>query len=169
MSYFLIIRGPLASGKSTIAQRLAEELPAWYVPIDTVLEEHGLDKAGPDAESIPAKNFIQADDIILPVARKKLQIGKNVIFDACFYHRDVIYHLVQNLPYAHFIFTLKAPVEVCIARDAARPKSHGEDAARAVHDLVSRFDYGINIDATLPIDEVVQDIRAHLTEQYEKQ
>lgn len=62
----------------------------------------------------------------------------------------------------HHIFTLKAPVEVCIERDKNRAETYGEDAARAVHSLVSRFDYGMVIDATQPCDIICQQISAHL-------
>jgi len=162
MSYFVIIRGPLGCGKSTIAESLAKILDAEYVSIDKVLKENGLDKVSPDAECIPAANFIRANELVLPTIKKHLQHGKNVIFDACFYHKEPIDHLIQNLPYDHYVFTLKAPVEVCIERDRKRGKTHGEDAARAVHSLVSRFDYGTIIDVTKPLDNVVQEILSYL-------
>jgi len=132
MGFFVIIRGPLGCGKSTIAEKLAKILKAKYISIDKVLEKHKLDKVGPDEECIPAANFIKANGFVLPVIKKFLQQSKIVIFDACFYHKEPIDHLIQSLPYDHFVFTLKAPVEVCIERDRKRGKSHGEDAARAV-------------------------------------
>jgi thymidylate kinase len=162
MSYFIIIRGPLGCGKSTIAQKLSEALTAEYVSIDKILEEYGLDKADPEAECIPAEKFIKANEIILPGVKEKLKNGKRVVFDACFYHKEPIEHLIKNLPYPNYIFTLKTPVEVCIARDSKRSKTHGEDAARAVHKLVSRFDYGTVIDANKPLDETLKEILSHL-------
>lgn len=163
MSYFIIIRGPLGIGKSTIAQKLANFLDAEYVPIDLVLEKHRLDKVSPKAECIPAENFIKANKIVLPKVKEKLKKGKIVIFDACFYHKEPIEHLIQNLSYPHYVFTLKAPLEVCIERDSKRDKTHGELAARAVHKLVSRFDYGIIIDVNKNnIDQTVKEILSHL-------
>jgi len=147
MSYFVIIRGPLGIGKSTIAEGLAKKLNAKYVAIDKVLEENGLDKIPKDAECIPVENFIKADEIILPDLKKKMESGKIVIFDACFYHKEHIEHLIKNLDYPYYVFTLKAPVEACIERDSKRKKVHGKDAACAVHWLVSKFDYGQIIDA----------------------
>lgn len=158
MGYFIIIRGPLGCGKSTISKRLAKILNAEYVSVDEVLAKHGLDKVDPDAECIPAENFIKANEVVLPEAKRHLSNGKVVIFDACFYHKEPIEHLIKNLPYQNYVFTLKAPVDVCIARDRARDKTHGEDAARAVHSLVSRFDYGTVIDITKPLDEVIKSI-----------
>jgi len=162
MSYFIIIRGALGCGKTTVAKQLAELLHAEYVSIDEVLEKYGLDKVEQNAECIPVENFIKANVIVLPEVKAKLQKGRAVIFDACFYHKEPIEHLVQNLPFPHYVFTLKAPVEVCIARDRQRRKTHGEDAARAVYSLVSQFDYGIPIDASRTLESTVNAIRSHL-------
>jgi tRNA uridine 5-carbamoylmethylation protein Kti12 len=165
MSYFIIIRGPLGIGKSTIAKRLAKILKAEYVPVDLVLEKHGLDEVDENAGCIPASNFIRADDFILPSLEKKLKDGKKIIFDACFYHKGHIEHIVQHLPYPHYVFSLKAPLEVCIERDHNRKKTHGKDAAAVVYQLVSRFDYGIVIDVSgKNIDQSVKEILSHLPE-----
>ena len=162
MSYYIIIRGPLGSGKSTISEKLAQLLDAKHVHIDEVLEKYGLDKMPPDAPCIPAENFIKANEIVLPEAKELLSGGKVVIFDACFYHKEVIEHLVKNLPYEHYIFTLKAPLELCVQRDSERSKTHGEGAAWAVHSLVSRFDYGTNIDVTGGLEDTIKAILSHL-------
>ena len=162
MSYYIIIRGPLGSGKSTLSEKLAHKLDAKHVHMDEVLEQHGLDKMPPDAPCIPAENFIKANEIVLPEVKVFLDGGKIVIFDACFYHKEVIEHLVQNLPYEHYIFTLKAPLELCVQRDNDRHKTHGEGAAAAVHSLVSRFDYGTNIDVTGDLEDTLQKILSDL-------
>jgi predicted kinase len=163
MAFFIIIRGPLGVGKSTIAQHLAESLDAEYVPMDFVLEEHGLDKMDKDAGCIPLASFIKADEIILPRINEKLAEGKNVIFDACFYHKEHIEHLAESLPYVHYVFTLKAPLAVCIERDNGRKKKHGKEAAAAVHRLVSRFDYGIIIETEgKSVDQTLKNILTHL-------
>ncbi len=162
MSYYIIIRGPLGSGKSTISEKLASTLDAKYFGLDEVLEKNGLDKMPPDAPCISAENFIKANNIILPEAKALLTGGKVVIFDACFYHKEVIEHLIQNLPFEHYVFTLKAPVELCIKRDKERNKHHGEGAAYAVHSLVSRFDYGTSIDVNKSLDDTIQNIMSCL-------
>lgn len=143
MSYFVIIRGPLGIGKSSVAKELSRILSAEYISMDFILEELGLDKAPETEECIPTKNFINADEHILPKARKKLKEGKIVVFDGNFYHKEQIEHLIKNLAdYKHYIFTLKAPLGVCIERDKHRANPYGKWAAMAVHNLVSRFDYG---------------------------
>ena len=150
-------------GKSTIAKKLAKKFNGEYIDIDKVLNENGLDKIDADAECIPADNFIKADDLFLPKVKEKLHKGQQVIFDACFYHRTHLEHLIRNLPFPHYVFTLKAPVDICIKRDSGRGKAHGEDAARAVHYLVSRFDYGTVVDTgNKTADETLREISEHL-------
>jgi hypothetical protein len=88
---------------------------------------------------------------------------KIVILDGCFYHRKQIAHLYDNLPHRHFAFTLKAPVEVCIQRDRGRELVFGEEAARAVHEMVSGFDEGIVIDTDgKTLAQTVEEITSHL-------
>jgi len=159
MTYYLIIRGPLGIGKSTVARTIAKELKADYISLDDVLSENGLDKVGLGQESIPATNFIMANGIILPRARESLTQKKILVLDGNFYHQAQISDLVTNIQFPYFAFTLKAPLETCIARDRSRKRSYGEDAAQAVHNLVSRFEYGTSIDTDgRNADEVVREI-----------
>ena len=44
MSFYIIVRGPLGCGKSTIAEKIAKIIKAEYVPIDRVLDENNLTK-----------------------------------------------------------------------------------------------------------------------------
>jgi len=162
MIYFVIIRGPLGCGKTTIAKKLCRILSAEYISIDKVLEDYGLDNVDSKAECIPVENFIKANEIVLPKAKEKLENGKIVIFDACFYHKESIENLIENLLYPNYVFTLKAPIQVCIERDSKRSKTHGEDSAKAVHKLVSKFDYGVIIDITKPVNYSVEEILSYL-------
>lgn len=145
MSYAVIIRGPLGVGKSTIAVALAKRLNATYVSIDKVLADNGLDSRG-NKPCIPAENFIKADHLVLGAAKADLKKGKRVIFDGCFYHKEQILDLERSLPGKHAVFTLKAPLALCIKRDSKREKPYGEGAAKAVYALVARFEYGTVID-----------------------
>lgn len=165
MSYYVIIRGPLGVGKSTIASRLAKLLCAKYVSMDSTLAKHGLDKAHYQ-KGIPAQNFIKADKIILPEIKAKLGAGKIMVFDGCFYHKKQIQHIIKNLSAPHYIFTLKAPLKVCIARDSKRKKVLGKEAATAVHHLVSKFDYGIVIDTNKKsASQTIKEILSYLPEE----
>ncbi|OGC82048.1 MAG: hypothetical protein A2V81_02740 [Candidatus Abawacabacteria bacterium RBG_16_42_10] len=160
--YFIIIRGPLGCGKSTIAEKLADILHEEHINMDMVLDDNDLDQTDPDEGCIPAKNFITANDIVLPEVKEKLQNGQIVIFDACFYHKEVIEHLLQNLPYSHHVFTLKASLILCIERDSKRNQTYGEGAATAVYNLVTKFDYGTVIDISKSLDEAVKEIVSYL-------
>lgn len=162
MGYYIIIRGALGSGKTTLSKKLATCLNAEYISIDEVLEKLKLDIIDTKEKCIPVKNFIEASENILHEAVKKLQRGKIIIFDGCFYHKKVIEHLIQNLPFPNYIFTLKAPLEVCIQRDNKRVHAYGKDAACDVYNLVSRFDYGKSIDVTGSLEDAFKEITSYL-------
>ncbi|MFH1173700.1 MAG: AAA family ATPase [archaeon] len=157
MSYYVLIRGPLGVGKTTIAQAVAKQLHAAYIALDAVMVEHKLDLVPKDEPCIPAEQFRKAQAIMLPHIRTALKT-KPVVIDGCFYHKENIDELIGEMPVPGYVFTLTAPVDACIARDTARKNGYGEDAARAVHMLVNRFEYGKNIDATQPVQTIVQDI-----------
>lgn len=157
MHTVILIRGALGVGKTTVAKDVAKKLNAEYFSIDRILEELQLDKS--DGECIPAKNFIAAQEHTLPQIKASLTNGRSVVIDGNFYHKEQIEFFNQHFKTNVRIFTLHAPVEVCIERDSKRKKPYGEDAARAVHSLVSRFDAGVVIDTTnKSILEVVQEI-----------
>ena len=162
LSYAVIIRGPLGCGKTTVAESLAKILKADHISIDRSLEEHGLDKVDEYIGCVPLGNFIKATDTILPRVEKDLQNGRVVIIDSCFYHKEAIEYLTGKLKCKFYAFDLKAPLETCIRRDADRQKPHGTAAAKAVYSLVSRFDYGVTIDVTKPLEDAVKDIIARL-------
>ena len=135
-------------GKSSIARRLSRVLKAHHIELDLVLEKNGLDGIDKKIGCIPLSNFLKADDIILPKMENYLKDGENVVLEACFYYKGHIEHIIENLPYTNYVFTLKAPIETCIERDKRRNKTHGKKAAENVYVLVSRFDYGQNIDVS---------------------
>jgi len=153
--YYIVIRGPLGVGKSTIAKALAKILKAKYISIDKVLEENGLDK---EDNNFTPEDFIKADNIVLPKSKKAIEDGSIVIFDGCFYFKEQIEHLEKNLPRG-YVFNLKAPLQTCITRDSKRKRVYGKGAAKAVHELVSKFDNGINIKTSnKTISQVVKEI-----------
>mgnify|MGYP001560341455 CR=1 len=145
MSYYIIIRGPLACGKTTISKELAKKLKATHISIDGILDEHDLGKDREEGYT-SQRSFIKANMIAVKEAKKLLEKNKIVIFDGNFYWKSQIEDLIQRLDYPHYVFTLKASVGKCIERDKERGETHGADAARVVHKKVSEFDYGIVID-----------------------
>jgi predicted kinase len=165
-AFYVIIRGPLGCGKSTISQKLAKDIGAEYFAVDRVLDEFDLTKDKEDGY-ISQKSFFKANDIIAERANKFLKKGKPVIFDGNFYWKSAIENLIFKLNYDHQVFTLKASVDTCISRDEERGKTHGEMAARVVHKKSTSFEYGIVIDTenknpTQTLSEIEDLIRSSL-------
>ena len=161
MSYYVIIRGPLGCGKSTLAERVAKTFKAKYVAIDRILDEYDLTK-DKEAGYISQKSFKKANEIIAPKAARLLDKGTPVVFDGNFYWKSQIDDLIKRLDFPHYVFTLKAPLEICIERDSKRKKTHGKDAATVVYAKTTQFDYGTIIDVTKPIEESVRKILSYL-------
>lgn len=161
MSYYIIIRGPLACGKSTIAKRLAEIVNGKVFHIDDILEKHGLLKEKEEGY-VSQKSFLKVNEIIIPKIVEQLEKGIPVIIEGNFYWKSQVDDLIKRLDYKNHVFTLKAPVKICIERDIARGATHGKAAAEAVHKKVKEFDYGIIIDANKEIDEIIGEILGHL-------
>jgi len=160
MVYFIIIRGPLGIGKSTIAKKLSKILKAKYISLDRVLDKHDLDK---EEGYISQKNFLKANEISIPKAKKILNKGKIVVFDGNFYWKSQIKDLIEKLKYPNFIFTLKAPLSVCIERDSKRKKKLGMAAAKAVYKKSIKVKHGKIIDTeNKTSSEVVKEIIYYL-------
>ncbi|MBU1622087.1 MAG: ATP-binding protein, partial [Nanoarchaeota archaeon] len=158
-----IIRGPLGSGKTTLAKKLSRKLKAEHVSFDSILKKKNLDIVNQKEGCIPVKNFIIANKFIIPIMNQKLEQGQIIIFDGCFYHKEVLENLIHNLPFPHYIFTLKTSLKVCIERDEKRKKTFGKEAAKSVYKLVSKFDYGISINITERYsDDIIKDILTYL-------
>lgn len=160
-NFFIIIRGPLGCGKSTLAKILTKKLNAKYIAVDRILDEHDLTK-DKEAGYISQKSFIKANEIIASKAEKTLQSGVPVVFDGNFYWKSQIDDLIKRLNFPNYVFTLKAPLNVCLERDHQRRKTYGDNAVRAVYRKSSEFDYGIIIDATKPLDDCVKEILSYL-------
>lgn len=160
MSYFVILRGPLGVGKTTVARRLAERLGASVVSIDRLLEVHDLEQW--EDGYISRASFLRANALAAAEAGPSLAEGRPVLFEGNFYYPEQIDDLIDRLASRPFVFTLKAPVATCIERDAHRERPLGEQGAREVHAKVTAFDRGIGIEATRPLEEVVAEIQRHL-------
>ena len=161
-AFYLIIRGPLACGKSTVSKELAKELNAEYIAVDRILDEHNLTKDWEDGY-ISQKSFLKVNEIVSERAKKLLNKNKPVIFDGNFYWKSQLEDLISRLNYPHYVFTLKAPVETCINRDEERGKTHGEDAARVVYKKSTSFEYGIPIETEgKSVEETLKKIRGKI-------
>ncbi|MFH2018892.1 MAG: AAA family ATPase [bacterium] len=161
--YYIIIRGPLGSGKSTISEKLSKMLGAKHFAIDRVLEDHDLEESKEDG-FISQESFKKANEIACKEAIPVLKEDKPIIFDGNFYWKSQIDDLIKRLDFPHYVFTLKAPLEVCIERDSKRDKTHGKDAAMVVYKKSTEFTYGTEIDVTKNIDECLNEILTYLPE-----
>ncbi|HEY1197693.1 MAG TPA: ATP-binding protein [Thermoplasmata archaeon] len=161
MVFYVVIRGPLGVGKSTVAESLAKRIEAEHISIDRILDEHGLEEW--DGGYISQKSFLRANARAVERARGFLDKGTPVIFDGNFYWKSQIEDLLIQLDYRHYVFSLKAPLSVCIERDSRRVPPHGSEAAREVYAKSTEFDYGIGLDATRPVGSVVREIISHLS------
>ena len=161
MSYYIIIRGPAASGKSTIAKKLAKKLHAHYINFDSVLSDHNLDII--EVDGIGTENFIKGNNFIISHIKKRLEKNQIVIIDACFYRKKHIEHLIKNLPYKHFIFSLKISLEECIRRNEARGKKMKKKDIEDVFALVSQLKIGITITTEgKTVDGITKEIKSHI-------
>lgn len=161
--FYIIIRGPAGVGKSTIAKGLEKELKAHYISFDEVMSKHKIDVI--EGDGISTENFLKANNLVLKEANENLEKGNIVIFDGCFYREDQVKHLLQNLPFKNYIFTLKAPVNVCFKRNNTRSRIMSKKAIQEVHNLVSKKDFGIVIDTTNKLKkEIVKEIIGTINE-----
>ncbi|HXQ79433.1 MAG TPA: ATP-binding protein [Thermoplasmata archaeon] len=156
MSYYLLVRGPLGVGKTTVSHRLVRELHAEYVSIDRILDERGFWDSGRLSE------FVKANRVAAERARPTLVSGTPVIFDGNFYWKTQIRDLVRRLDFPHAIFTLTAPLSDCTARDARKGSPHGSKGAREVYAKSTAFNSGTSIDATGSVDSVVRSIKSNV-------
>ena len=74
--YYIIVRGPAASGKSTVSKNLAEHLNAHYIELDKVREKHKLRSR--------IRDRLKANQIIIPQIKRLVEKGKTAVLDAVF-------------------------------------------------------------------------------------
>ncbi len=151
--YYLILRGPLGIGKTTIAGELARRLPATVVSIDAILDREQLE-AWEDGY-VALRSFLRANDVAAREAAPVLRAGGAVVFDGNFYYQAQLDDLRARLPAPHVVLTLVAPLAVCVDRDRHRAVPLGEDGARDVYRKVAEVDPGTPVDAEGSPEEVV--------------
>jgi len=157
MSYYIIIRGPLGCGKTTIAKALAARLNANYISVDAVIDEHDL-AADLEDGFISQKSFMRANDFICEIAKPLLDANKPLVIDGNFYWQSQLDDLAKKLPNPHAIFTIDAPLDICKKRDAQRENPLGADAAEVIYKKTLSVEAGHKIDATKEVEEIIKEI-----------
>jgi tRNA uridine 5-carbamoylmethylation protein Kti12 len=153
--YYVILRGPLGSGKSTVAEALARAVRGKVVHLD------GLADRNWDGGSV--RMFLRGNIALERRARPLLSKGIPVIFDGCFYWKTQIRDLEARLPFPHEAFTLKVPLSVCIDRDHRRsPTPSGPVQAGMVFRKVHRFEWGFSVDGLRSVTHQVESIKSRL-------
>ena len=162
MSCFIIIRGPAGIGKSTVAKQLSALLKGLHISFDEILKENGLDYVAGE-KWVPEYKMFAANKVVIPKIREHLEENRVVIFDGNFYHKSQIEDLIAKLQFPFFIFTLKANLRMCLARNKTKLCPLDEQAIKDVFALVSNFDYGIVLDTNgKTTKEIVREIVRHL-------
>jgi predicted kinase len=123
MTFYIIIRGPLGCGKSTLAEKISKLLKAKYISMDRVLDDHDLIKEWEEGY-ISQNCFKKANEIVALKAKQILKHGQPLVFDGNFYWKSQIEDLIIRLKCPHYVFTLKLPLKECIERDSKRKKKH---------------------------------------------
>jgi predicted kinase len=160
--YFVVVRGPLGAGKTAVSERLAALLGAEYVSIDRILDEPGVEEWDEKVGHYSERCFLRTSELAAERARRFLERGNPVIFDGNFYWKSQIRGLIARLPFRHRVFTLKAPVELCVQRDGHRATPHGREATEQVYAKSTEFDWGVGIDATRPVEQIVSELLERL-------
>ena len=158
----IVIRGPMACGKSTISKALSEVLNAKVFTIDRIVEGNNLDE-WLESGYVSLESFLKGNLIAIEESKKELEKKNFVIINGNFYYKEQIEDLVKKLPYPIKVFTLKLPVDICVERDLNRDYTHGEYAVRGVYRKSASFEYGIplNIEGK-SVEEVVKLIKEEL-------
>ena len=154
MSFYVILRGPLGVGKTTVATALARSIEGVAVSIDAI--------ADPDWDGGSLGLYLRANRVAARRARDALARGTPVVIDGCFYWKTQLRDLERRLPFAHTVITLRAPLSICVRRDAGRAVVHGAAATRQVYRKVTRLQYGLPVDASRGVAATVREVRSRL-------
>jgi len=148
VTYFVILRGPLGAGKTTVARAFARATGAEVVSVDELLESEPWDGGS-------ERLFLKTNRRVAALVRTAARRSRPAVVDGNFYWSRVISDLERRLPLPHLVFELRAPLRLCIERDRHRPNAYGSTATREVYRKVARVRRGIPLDGRLPLRRTV--------------
>lgn len=113
--FVIWIMGLTASGKTSIAKRLADKLIEKNMPVNHYDGDEVRESFGPSF-GFDEKNRFQVVDRLVTLSNQAISQGKNVIVSAVTAHENAQRHVFQNIKCLITIF-LKCSVEECARRD----------------------------------------------------
>ncbi len=156
-TFYVIVRGPLGAGKTTVSKELSRRYNAIHISIEEILEKFNLEEW--EHDHISETSFLSANEIAVKEAKEYLYSGKPVIFDGDFYFRQVVVGLTNGLSkFRRVVITLTLPLVECIRRDASRSLVLGEEGTRMVYKKSTEFRIGTEVNASKSLNEVVASI-----------
>jgi len=158
MSFYILIRGPAGSGKTTIAKELSKIYNAHHICIDTIKHKLGLKHS--EVEKI------EANKKIIKEAKDYLKQGRIVIIDEVLYYPKQLSQL-ENISYPSYLFSLNTSLSCCLKRNEKRREEEGrtlsDNNVKLVHNLVSKLKKGIEINTeNKTIKQTIQEIITYL-------
>lgn len=148
------MRGPSASGKSSVAKALREKLPggAAYIEQDylrrTVLKEHDI----PGGKNI---------ELILQVTLYALRNGYSVILEGIFYnkhYKHMFDQLFDQHPHNNYVYYFDIPFAETLKRHATKPVAnvYGEKEMRSWY--ADKDFLGIDSEKVISVQESLEQI-----------
>lgn len=139
--FCVIIRGPPAVGKSTIAKRLATAIPN-TVHLDVDLLKHMISSRS----SVPRTEI--AHDVARHFLKQLMKHRYNIVIEEMFreQHLTPILRLLKKSGYRTTRIFLTSPASIALSRDNAREKNKGKKVILRFHNEVGAMNDDTIID-----------------------
>ncbi len=158
MNIVLVLRGPAGVGKSTIAQQIKAKLGNNWVAVDVDAFKHYMPLK--DGQSNRAERSKIAHDVSKYFTKEMYLKGYDVILEEMYkkpYNDSLVAFLNENNMQYLKVF-LSAPVELVVARSAAREKNPPEDEIRRHYAEIEFYPDDFVIDTVMHTTEEATDL-----------
>lgn len=157
---FIVLRGPSASGKSTVAAKILQTSTNKIATVELDLIRHNILHDQEDARDLSAE---MCKDLIL----KALDAGYDVITDGIanmIHYRQMFDEIIQLHPSDNYMYYFDISLEETLKRHQTRPKKgdYNEDDLRGWYKSASPSGYGFEqrINETMSLEQITQKILA---------
>lgn len=164
----ILINGPIASGKTSVAKALSEKIEdSIFIDLDEEVKNiHG--SLNWDNEDERFKDWIDARHKVAIRCINELNNNKSVIISGPFYTFDELHYFVKYLPDKTYLllFTLDVSLEERLRRDSLRAHSNSEVEMREQLSEISKFvtSYGYKIENETSINITVEKILGFISQ-----